>query len=137
MRALTLLLLAAWASPGLALQREEVIQSEGPQINGNGTVNFVDHVGIDQNLGDSLDLRLPFRDEAGRTVLLGEYFDDRPVVLVLAYYECPMLCTLVLNGMTKSLRTILDLDAGKDYEVVVVSIDPEETPELAAETKAN
>jgi protein SCO1/2 len=58
------------------------------------------------------------------------------VILVLAYYECPMLCTLVLNGMTKSLKTI-SFDTGKEYEVVVISIDPGETPALAAEKKRN
>ena len=70
-----------------------------------------------------------------RRFSLGDYFGARPVVLALAYYECPMLCTQVLNGMTGALKT-LSFDAGKDFDVVVVSIDPKEGPRLAAEKKA-
>lgn len=92
-------------------------------------------VGYDQHLGDPLPLDLSFRDETGRPVKLGDYFGRRPVVLVFAYYHCPMLCDLVLQGVTGSLKS-LSFDAGKQYEVVVVSIDPKETAELAAKTKA-
>jgi len=92
-------------------------------------------VGIDQKIGQQLPLDLQFVDERGRTVRLGEYFGTRPVVLALAYYECPMLCTQVLNGMSGSLKT-LQFDAGKDFDVVVVSINPREGPGLAAEKKA-
>jgi protein SCO1/2 len=92
-------------------------------------------VGYDQNLGGQLPLRLSFRDEAGRPVKLGDYFGKRPVVMVFAYYECPMLCDLVLQGVTGSLKA-LSFDAGKQFDVVVVSIDPRETSKLAAETKA-
>lgn len=105
--------------------------AEAPRFTGNGAVNFTEHVGIDQNLGAELDLELPFLDESGRDVRLGEYFDERPVVLVLAYYECPQLCTMVLNGTLQSLRAIRAYDCGRDYEVVVISIDPGESPELA------
>lgn len=92
-------------------------------------------VGYDQHLGEKLPLDLPFRDEAGRPVKLGDYFGRRPVVLVFAYYECPMLCDLVLQGLAGSLKA-LSFDAGKEFDVVVVSIDPQETPKLAAETEA-
>ena len=108
---------------------------DSPEINANGTVNFMDHVGVDQRLGEDLDLELRFRDESGRDVRLGEFFDERPVLLVFAYYECPMLCTLVLNGTVRSLRAISDLDVGEDYQVVVIGIDPAETSKLAAEKK--
>lgn len=91
-------------------------------------------VGIDQRLGESVPLDLEFVDEAGRTVRLGEYFEDGPVVLALVYYECPMLCTLVMNGALRTLRAI-SLDAGTDFQLVTVSIDPREGPELAAEKK--
>ena len=77
-----------------------------------------------------LPLDLRFRDEAGRDVRLGDYFGRRPVILALVYYGCPLLCNQVLNGLTRSLKP-LSLDAGKDFEVVAVSIDPGETPELA------
>jgi protein SCO1/2 len=69
-------------------------------------------------------------------VRLGDYFGKRPVILVLAYYECPMLCTVVLNELTRAMNG-LDLRVGKDFEVVTVSISPTETPELAAKKKAN
>ena len=93
-------------------------------------------VGIDQRIGQQLPLDLTFKDELGRDVRLGEFFNGRPVVLALAYYDCPMLCTQVLNGMTGALKT-LSFDAGKDFEVVVVSIDPKDNFRLAANKKAS
>ena len=92
-------------------------------------------VGYDQRLGEQVPLDLAFRDEAGRPVKLGDLFGHRPVVMVFAYYECPMLCDLVLQGLAGSLRA-LSFDAGREFDVVVVSIDPKETPKLAAETEA-
>ena len=91
-------------------------------------------VGFDQHLGDPLPLDLAFRDEAGREVRLGDYFGARPVILNLAYYRCPMLCTLVLNGIASSAGA-LSLAMGRDYDVVTVSIDPRETPQMAAAKK--
>ncbi len=88
-------------------------------------------VGIDQRLGERIPLETTLRDETGATVVLGELFDERPVVLALVYYECPMLCTLVTNGVLDALR-VVTLEPGSDYEVVFVSIDPGEGPELAA-----
>jgi len=96
----------------------------------------VDEVGIDQHIDAQVPLDLEFRDEQGRTVRLGDFFDGKPVILSLAYFRCPMLCTLVLNGMASSMG-VLELDAGKDYEAVTVSIDPRETPAMAAEGKKN
>lgn len=98
--------------------------------------NITSQVGIEQNLGKQLPLELTFTDEAGKTVRLGDYFGKRPVILVMAYYECPMLCTVVLNELTRAMNG-LDLRLGKDFEVVTVSISPTETPELAAKKKAN
>lgn len=91
-------------------------------------------VEIDQKLGASVPLNLPFRDESGAAVRLGTFFGSRPVVLALVYYGCPNLCTVTLNGLVESVRT-LTLETGRDYEIVVVSIDPAETPALAAEKK--
>ena len=93
-------------------------------------------VGIDQRIGQQLPLDLTFKNEVGRDVRLAEFFNGRPVVLALAYYDCPMLCTQVLNGMTGALKT-LAFDAGKDFEVVVVSIDPKDNFRLAANKKAS
>jgi protein SCO1/2 len=93
-------------------------------------------VSVEQKIGQQLPLDLTFKDESGHDVRLGQYFGGKPVVMALAYYECPMLCTQVLNGMAGALKT-LSFDAGKDFEVVVVSIDPRDTPALAAAKKAN
>jgi len=87
-------------------------------------------VGIDQKIGNALPLDARFRNERGETVRLGDYFGDKPVLLVPAYYECPMLCGLVLNGVTSALRG-LAFDVGDDFTVVTFSFDPRETPELA------
>jgi protein SCO1/2 len=93
-------------------------------------------VGIDQRLGESLPLDAPFRDDEGRPVTLGDYFGrTKPVVLVMTYFECPMLCTLVLNGLTKTLKT-MSFEPGNEFDVVAVSIDPRDTPAKAAEKKA-
>lgn len=91
-------------------------------------------IGFEQRLGVQLPLDLMFTDESGREVRLGKYFGQKPVVLALVYYECPMLCTQVLNGLAKSIRT-MSLQAGEDFEIVAVSFDPRETPQLAAENK--
>jgi protein SCO1 len=91
-------------------------------------------VRYDQRLGEQVPLALAFRDEAGRPVKLGGYFGRRPILLVLAYYHCPMLCDLVLQGVETSLKP-LSLAPGKDFDVVVASIDAKETPELAAAKK--
>jgi protein SCO1 len=91
-------------------------------------------VGIDQKLDDQIPLDLSFSDEMGREVKLSQYFGQHPVILVFAYYECPMLCTLVLNGVLRALR-VLQFTAGKDFEVVIVSFNPKETPELAKAKK--
>jgi protein SCO1 len=91
-------------------------------------------MGYDQRVGQKVPTDLAFRDETGRTVHLGDYFGKRPVVLALVYYTCPMLCTLTLNGLTSSLKG-LSFDAGKEYEVVVVSFDPKDTPAAAAKMK--
>jgi protein SCO1/2 len=87
-------------------------------------------VGIDQKLNDSVPLDLAFRDEHGNRVELGKYFGSKPVILTLVYYSCPMLCTQVLNGLTRSLKEI-PMDMGRDFRVVTVSIDPTERPVLA------
>ncbi len=106
-----------------------------PTARGQQGPSVVSRVGFDQNLGTDVDLDLAFRDETGKAVKLGDYFGAKPVLLTLVYYRCPMLCTLELNGLARSLKP-LSLDVGKEFEVVTVSIDPEETPALAAEKKA-
>jgi len=91
-------------------------------------------IGFDQNLDHHVPLDVTFTDEAGRVVKLGDYFGKRPVVMVFAYYECPMLCTMVLNGLASALD-VLSLEPGKDFEIVTVSFDPRDTPQTAAAKK--
>jgi protein SCO1/2 len=91
-------------------------------------------VGIDQHLDQQVPLDLMFRDETGAPVQLGQYFGSKPVILALVYYECPMLCTLTLNGLASALG-VLNFDVGEQFEVVTVSFNPRETPALAAAKK--
>ena len=92
-------------------------------------------IGFDQNLDTHVPLDTVFRDESGRSVRLGDYFGARPVVMVFAYYDCPMLCTMVINGLASALD-VLSLEPGKDFEIVTVSFDPRDTPATAAAKKA-
>jgi len=91
-------------------------------------------IGIDQRLGEQVPMNLVFRDEAGKPVRFGDLVGGKPTVLSLVYYRCPMLCTLVLNGMVRSFRT-LTFSAGREFNVISVSFDPRETPALAAAKK--
>ncbi|MEO0249744.1 MAG: SCO family protein [candidate division WOR-3 bacterium] len=93
-------------------------------------------IGIDQKLNEQVPLHLLFRDETGQKVPLSNYFRQKPVILLLVYYECPMICNLTLNGLVKTLR-VLSWKAGKEFEIVTVSINPKEDPKLAAQKKAN
>lgn len=100
-------------------------------------VNPVDlkDIGIDQKLDQQLPLNLAFKDETGKTVMLGDYFEaGRPVILNLVYYTCPMLCSEELAGEASALA-VLRFTPGKEYEAISVSINPDETPKDAAEKK--
>jgi protein SCO1 len=96
---------------------------------------LLNDVGVDQKLNGSIPLDLLFRDEHGKRVALGQYFQGKPVILTLVYYNCPMLCTQVLNGLDRSLEQI-PMSIGKDFDVVTVSIDPTEQPSLAEAKQA-
>lgn len=91
-------------------------------------------VAFDQKLGVQLDRSLAFREESGARVTLGELLRGKPVILTPVYYGCPMLCTQVLNGLVDGLSK-LDFELGRDYDIVSFSIDPRDTPELAAQKK--
>ena len=93
--------------------------------------DLLKQVGIDQKLNQPIPLSLAFRDEHGQTVRLGEYFGQKPVILTLVYYNCPMLCTQILNGVESGLKE-LPMDIGKQFNVVTVSIDPTDTHVLAS-----
>jgi protein SCO1/2 len=92
-------------------------------------------VRIDQRLDHQVPLDLPFTDEEGRAVRLGDYFGKRPVILALVYYECPMLCTQVLNGLVSALG-VMSFEPGREFDVVAVSFNPKEGPALASAKKA-
>jgi protein SCO1/2 len=96
---------------------------------------ILNNISIEQKLNSALPLDLPFTDENGRAVKLGDYFGKKPVVLALVYYDCPMLCTEVLNGMVSAF-SVLNFDIGKEFDVVTVSFDPREKPDLARAKKA-
>jgi protein SCO1/2 len=99
------------------------------------TPALLQDVGIDQNLGAQVSPDLVFCDEAGREVKLEQYFaSDRPIVLALVYYRCPMLCTMVLNDLTRAMNA-MPTSAGEQFDVLTVSFDPGETPDLAAAKK--
>jgi protein SCO1/2 len=95
----------------------------------------VRNVGIDQKLNAPVPLDLTFADENGVPVQMKQFFTGKPVLLSLVYYQCPMLCNMVLNGEAQAMRRIR-LEAGKDYEAVTVSFDPKEKPDLARSKKA-
>ena len=97
--------------------------------------SLLKEVGVDQKLNQSIPLDLAFRDEHGKPVQLGEYFGKKPVILSMVYYNCPMLCTQVLNGLESSLK-LIPMDIGKQFDVVTVSIDPLERPILAEAKQA-
>lgn len=110
------LLVLVWASPALA-------QKPLPQ-------DLIKQVKFDQNLDAQVPANLTFTDSTGQPVSLGDYYGDTPIILSLGYYQCPMLCGLVRNGLVKSMKE-LDFDIGQDYQVVIVSIDSGETPDIA------
>lgn len=101
-----------------------------------GLPGALKEVAFDQRLGESVPLDAVFRNEQGDSVRLGDLLEGRPAILALVYYECPMLCTLTLNGLASALD-VLKLDAGRDFEILTVSFNPRETPELASAKKAN
>jgi len=129
----TALLLAAAVSSAAA-QSDVPGVNPSPGIPSSQMPSVLSKVTFDQRLNERLPLDLMFRDEDGRTVRLGEYFGKRPVILAFVYYDCPMLCTQVLNGIDTSL-SVLTETVGREFDVVAVSFDPRETPVLASGKK--
>ncbi|MGB2592053.1 MAG: SCO family protein [Candidatus Acidiferrum sp.] len=123
---IALLLSAAGASA------QAVPNNVGPAS--QGLPPLLQNVGFEPKLNSHIPLDIPFRDETGRTVQLHDYFTNKPVVLALVYYGCPMLCDQLEQGVVGTLR-MLSFNPGRDYEVVFVSFDSRETPDLAAQKK--
>lgn len=107
----------------------------GQAPNNSGLPAPLKAVAIEQKLNAQLPLTATFKDETGRTVTLGEFFGKKPVVLALVYYDCPMLCTQVLNGLVGALKQD-SFNPGQEFEIVVISFDSRETPEMAQKKKA-
>jgi protein SCO1/2 len=116
-------LIALFLCPTMTLARSPAYQNK-----------VLEKVGFTQNLGAQVPLDLSFRNEQGQSVPLSAYFGQKPVLLNLVYFECPMLCTEVLNGTVRTLRA-MPLTVGKDFNVVTVSFDPRETSSMAAAKK--
>jgi protein SCO1 len=116
----------------LALVSRSARGQAAPQIENLPTLPA--NVGFDQNIGHKLPLAATFHDETGKAVMLGDYFGKKPVVLSFAYFTCPMLCGLSMQGLASSLKG-MNLDAGRDFEVLTVSFVARETPEMARAKK--
>jgi protein SCO1 len=108
---------------------------ETGQNSGDQLPTVLQKVQVDQHLNQQLPLDAQFVDDTGKTVRLGDYFGKHPAIVTLVYYNCPMLCSEEMDGLAGALEMV-KMNPGKDFEVVVISIDPSETPELAAKKKA-
>jgi protein SCO1/2 len=128
--------LLAFGQPG-APQPNSPLYGAAPSIGqvSNGLPKVLKNVGIDQRLNEQIPLDAAFKDEQGHDVRLGQYFHGKPVVLSLVYDQCPMLCNQVLNGMMGAFRQV-SYNIGEQFEVITVSFDPRETPDLAAAKKS-
>jgi protein SCO1/2 len=115
------------------------VSSYGDKQSGENTGDqlpqVLQKVQVTQHLNQQLPLSATFVDETGKPVVLGDYFGKRPAIVSLVYYNCPLLCSEEMDGLTSALEMV-KLTPGKDFDVVIISIDPSETPELAAKKKA-
>ena len=132
--AMTLLGCALLCSP-LTAQVSGYGDKQTGENTGDQLPQVLQKVGVTQKLNQQLPLDAEFVDEAGKTVRLGDYFGKRPAILTLVYYTCPMLCSEELDGLAGALEMV-KLTPGKDFDVIVVSIDPSDGPEAAAKKKA-
>ena len=122
-RAFVFLSIVVLAGPAVAAQQDQGF-------------SLLQQVGIDQQLGTSLDLNLRFNDEEEKSVKLGDFFHGKPVILAPVYFQCPSLCPMSLNSLVQSLR-VLKFNPGREFEVVAFSFDPKETPAMSAQAKAH
>jgi protein SCO1/2 len=125
---------AALLSASLSAFSQAAPKGDLGQTSSSQKPSILDQVGIDQRLNQQIPLELEFIDENGQPVHLQQYFGEKPVVLTLVYYQCPMLCSQVLNGLTSSLN-VLKFNVGREFNVVTVSFDPRDTPATASDTK--
>ena len=121
-RFVALLTLLLWLGAALPVRAHPVVRPDP---------TWLPQAGLEQRLHEFIPLDVPFWDAAGQPVRLRDYFGSQPVILILVYYDCPNLCTLVLDGLLKALR-VLSLTVGTDFHVLAVSINPDNPPSLAA-----
>ncbi len=125
---------ASWWMPGAVVQAQQpnfmtgFSKPEGPPS--SLKPEQLKEVSFRQRLNETLPLDATFKDETGRTVRLGDYFGRKPIVLAFVYYQCPMLCSQTLNGISMALK-VLPFTAGDEFDIVIVSFDPRDTPEAA------
>lgn len=131
----TLALAAVASADGVALQSLSISGNRGPQPTSREATGLGPEVGITQKLGGLVPADARFQDEGGNSVSLAEYLGARPLILVPAYYRCPILCSQVLGGLAGSLKG-MSLNAGKDFQVVALSFDPTDTAAAAAAEKS-
>lgn len=133
---LAILFACSTLCPSILRAQVSTIESKSMGDNrGDELPQVLKKVQVQQHLNQQLPLNAQFVDETGKTVLLGDYFGKQPVLLSLVYYQCPMLCSEELNGMVEALEMV-HLQPGRDFQIVVVSIDPSETPALAEAKKS-
>ena len=130
---------AALVGSLLAASAVAQVASYGDKQTGENTGDqlpqVLQRVGVTQRLNQMLPLDAQFVDDTGKTVRLGDYFGKRPAILSLVYYNCPMLCSEEMDGLASALMMV-HLTPGKDFNIVIISIDPSETPQIAAKKKA-
>jgi len=125
----------ATATLAIALSVAALLAGSMPAAAHTAKETFLEEIGFDQRLGEQVPVDLAFVDDESRPVRIGALLKDRPAILVMLYYKCTMLCPLMLDGVVRALKPITSLTAGKDFRVIVVSINPKETPLLAANRK--
>ena len=128
------LLFSALAFAPLTLSAQQYPADKPLGATAQSTPSYLKNAGIDQNLNHALPLTDHFRDENNNEVTLGTYFGHRPAVIALVYFKCGMLCPQVLHGMASALKQA-NLHPGHDYDIIVASIDPTDTPADATEAK--
>jgi protein SCO1 len=128
-------LACALLSAPLSAQVSGYGDKQSGENSGDQLPQVLQRVGVTQKLNQQLPLDAQFVDDTGKTVRLGDYFGKHPAILTMVYYNCPMLCSEELDGLSGALEMV-KLTPGKDFDVIVISIDPSETPEIAAKKKA-
>ena len=118
---------SSWTQAAPKLQPGDVVPNQKPSI--------LDQVGLDQKLNAQIPLDAAFVDDQGKPVQLKQYFGAKPVILIMVYYQCPMLCTQVLTGFTGAMLGVKKFNIGREFDVVTISIDPRDGPQEALEAK--